>query len=349
MIDVEVPKIAKKPIVVYDTWQFGGWIKPLMIDTEHVSADFLETLGKQGVMISNKAGSINLNEIADDTVRYLTDGIAKYDKYDYSIIECLLADGTEIEFPDYTNFDGLRARPVLEIKNTAFQNIRFTGDFKMNNLEVVNDYEFQNSQFTGDFNCPNLLEVGNVAFLYSVFTGDFECQNLQEVGEYAFRNSNFTGDFNCPNLQEVGEYAFFLSEFTGSFNCQNLDTVGDGAFELSIFTGEFNCPNLQEVGEYAFANSQFTGSFNCQNLDTVGDGAFANSLFDGTFECPNLQTIGDRAFLYSIFDTITIGANATLGTGCIGAHSTEFIQDYADNGKQAGTYVWDGTHWIYQT
>ena len=89
----------------------------------------LDTLSKTGALISNKAGSINLNEIAADTVRYLTDGISKYDKYDYSIIECLLADGTEIEFPDYTNFDGLRACPVLEIKNTAFQNIKFTGDF----------------------------------------------------------------------------------------------------------------------------------------------------------------------------------------------------------------------------
>jgi lipid-binding SYLF domain-containing protein len=62
-----------------------------------------------------------------------------------------------------------------------------------------------------------------------------------------------------------------------------------------------------------------------------------------------LQTIGNNAFENSTFDTITIGANATLGTGCIGAHSEEFISDYEANGKLAGTYVWDGTHWIYQT
>jgi hypothetical protein len=233
-------------------------------------------------MISNKAELVNLNEIAD-TGRYLTDGISKYDKYDYSIIECLLPDGTEIEFPDYTNFDGLRACPVLEIKNTVFRYIKFTGDFVMDNLEVANDYDFYSSVFDGAFECPNLQEVGNNAFLYSVFTGDFECPNLQAVGNEAFRYSQFDGAFNCPDLQTVGRFAFLYSQFTG----------------------DFNCPNLQEVGEYAFANSTF--------------------------------------------DTITIGANATLGTGCIGAHSTEFIQDYADNGKQAGTYVWDGTHWIYQT
>jgi hypothetical protein len=62
-----------------------------------------------------------------------------------------------------------------------------------------------------------------------------------------------------------------------------------------------------------------------------------------------LDTVGNNAFENSTFDTITIGANATLGTNCIGAHSAEFISDYEANGKLAGTYVWDGTHWIYQT
>jgi len=63
-----------------------------------------------------------------------------------------------------------------------------------------------------------------------------------------------------------------------------------------------------------------------------------------------LTSVGDNAFYRSNFTTITIGANATLGTGCIGAHSAEFIQDYEDNGKLAGTYVWDEVtqHWIYQ-
>ena len=104
------------------------------------------------------------------------------------------------------------------------------------------------------------------------------------------------------------------------------------------------------VGDYAFYLSVFTGDFNCPNLQEVGDGAFYLSAFTGEFNCPNLKTIGQGSFLNSTFTKITIGANATLGANCIGAHSTEFIQDYADNGKQAGTYVWDaGTnHWIYQ-
>ena len=106
---------------------------------------------------------------------------------------------------------------------------------------------------------------------------------------------------------------------------------------------------MQEVGEYAFRDSNFTGDFNCQNLQEVGNSAFENSHFDGALNCPNLQTVGEYAFRNSNFTKITIGANATLGTGCIGAHSAEFFSDYEANGKLAGTYVWDGTLWIYQT
>ena len=193
--------------------------------------------------------------------RYLIDGISKYDRQTYTIIECLLPSGSEAVFPNYTYFLDDYRNPVDYINNSVFRNMKFYGNFYMNNLKKINDYEIENS----------------------VFQGFFRAQNVESVGQYAFRNSKFTGDFICPNLQSVGQYAF----------------------RNSNFTGDFDCPNLQEVGEYAFRNSNFT--------------------------------------------KITIGANATLGTNCIGDHSTEFIQDYADNGKQAGTYVWDGTHWIYQT
>jgi hypothetical protein len=107
---------------------------------------------------------------------------------------------------------------------------------------------------------------------------------------------------------------------------------------------------LQTVGVYAFSYSQFNGNFNCPNLQEVGNEAFYYSQFNGDFNCPNLQEVGRFAFRNSNFTKITIGANANLGTGCIGAHSAEFINDYAANGKLAGTYAWDaGTnHWVYQ-
>jgi len=297
----------------------------LMIDTEHVSVDFLETLGKQGVIISNKAGLVNLNEIAD-TVRYLTDGISKYDKYDYSIIECLLPDGTEIEFPDYTNFDGLRAWPVVEIKNMVFRNIRFTGNFVMNNLEVVNDFEFEQSFFDGIFEGIKIKSIGGYAFLYSNFSGSLNLPVCVEIRDYAFRNSKFTGNLDLPVCEQIGDYAFSDSNFTGSLDLPVCEYIGQKAFLYSNFSGELNLP----VCEY------------------ISDDAFQNSNFSGSLDLPVCEYIGDSAFYNSNFNSITIGANAVLGTDCIGAHSQEFIDDYTANNKKAGTYVWDGAHWIYQ-
>jgi len=190
--------------------------------------------------------------------RFVVDNISKYDRQTYSIIECLLPGGTEIEFPDYTYFFQDSNNPVDYINNTVFRNMKFYGNFYMNNLKKINDYEFENSQFTGDF----------------------DCQNLQTVGSYAFRDSNFTGDFDCPNLQEVGNAAFRYSQFNGNFNCPNLQTVGYQAFFSSKFTGDFKCPNLTSIGNYAFRDSNFNGSFNCPNLTNIGNYAFRDSTFD---------------------------------------------------------------------
>ena len=280
-----------------------------------------------GIHSSITGINTNIAQLQND-IRYLQDSICKYDKYDYAIIECLLPGGTEIEFPDYTNFDGLRAWPVVEIKNTAFQNIRFTGDFVMNNLEVANDYEFQSS----------------------IFTGNFEGEKINHVGYYAFYNSNFSGELDLPNCKFIGLRALRYSKFSGSLSLPVCTVIGDYALQYSQFSGSLNLPMCTKIGSYAFGNSVFSGSLSLPVCEQIGINTFRLSKFSGSLSLPVCKQIGYEAFYYSNFDEITIGANANLGTNCIGAHSTEFINDYTANNKLAGTYVWDaGTnHWIYQ-
>ena len=261
--------------------------------------------------------------------RYLIDGISKYDRQTYTIIECLLPSGSEAVFPNYTYFLDDYRNPVDYIENIVFRNMKFYGNFYMNNLKKINDYEFENS----------------------VFQGYFRAQNVESVGGYAFTNSKFIGNLNLPKCTIILDNAFRNSNFTGDFECPNLQAVGIDAFYLSVFDGNFNCPNLQTVGKEAFRNSQFTGNCNLQVCEYIDYSAFFYSLFNGTINLQVCEYVGDNAFNNSNFTTITIGANAELGTNCIGAHSAEFINDYAANGKLAGTYVWDaGTnHWIYQS
>jgi hypothetical protein len=103
-----------------------------------------------------------------------------------------------------------------------------------------------------------------------------------------------------------------------------------------------------EIRDLAFRYSDFNGSLDLPVCTYIGGYTFESSNFSGSLSLPLCEQIGGYAFGNSNFTQITIGANATLGTGCIGAHSSEFIADYSANGKQAGTYVWNGQHWIYQ-
>ena len=129
----------------------------------------------------------------------------------------------------------------------------------------------------------------------------------------------------------------------------NLEVVNDYDFERSIFNGIFEGEKIKIVRHRAFHYSNFSGELNLPVCEYISDDAFQNSNFSGSLDLPVCTYIGIEAFINSNFTQITIGANADLGSGCIGAHSAEFIDDYAANGKLAGTYVWDGQHWIYQT
>ena len=193
--------------------------------------------------------------------RYLVDGISKYDRQTYTIIECLLPSGSEAVFPNYTYFLDDYRNPVDKITLNIFQNIKFTGDFKMNNLEIANDYEFTNS----------------------IFNGIFSCDKVETIGIEAFRFSQFNGSFNCPNLTSIGNFAFELSVFTGYCTLPVCESIGRSAFRLSKFTGVFNCPNLTSIGDNAFLNSVF---------DTITIGANAN-LGTGCIGAHSAEFIAD--------------------------------------------------------
>ena len=141
------------------------------------------------------------------------------------------------------------------------------------------------------------------------------------------------------------------STFSGLLDLPKCIYIGEYALQYSNFSGVVSLPICNQIGSYAFGNSNFNGSLNLPVCTQIGNNAFRVSNFSGSLSLPVCEQIGYDAFYYSNFDEITIGANATLGTDCIGAHSTEFINDYTANNKLAGTYVWDEVsgHWIYQT
>ena len=260
--------------------------------------------------------------------RFLEDGICRYDRFEHKIVECLLPAGTEIEFPDYTYFLGNEMFPVYEIEPLIFQNIKFTGNFKMNNMKFIGDYEFQND----------------------IFTGDFEGGKIEHVGYYAFYNSKFTGELDLKNCKIIGNRALRYSTFSGLLDLPKCIYIGEYALQNSNFSGVVSLPVCTQIGSNAFGASNFNGSLNLPVCEQIGSNAFRVSNFSGELSLPMCTYIGNGAFYKSNFTTITIGANAELFTNCIGAHSTEFINDYAANNKKAGTYVWNSVsgHWIYQ-
>jgi hypothetical protein len=103
---------------------------------------------------------------------------------------------------------------------------------------------------------------------------------------------------------------------------------------------------LKRSGDLYYIDTPST--LNLSNCKFIEEYAFCDSKFIGKLKILNCKKIGQHAFASSEFSEITINDNVILERGCIGAHSEEFISDYEANGRQAGTYVWNGEHWIYQ-
>ena len=150
------------------------------------------------------------------------------------------------------------------------------------------------------------------------------------------------------NLEVVNDFEFEQSIFDGIFEGIKIKNIGANAFVYSIFSGSFNLPVCTYISGYAFYYSNFSGSLSLPLCTYIGDSAFVESNFSGSLNLPACTSVGYAAFNNSNFTQITIAANCIFYLDSFGAHSQEFLDDYNANGQLGGTYVWDGSHWIYQ-
>ena len=218
---------------------------------------------------SNNKLYANINEIVrymqelSDILynRYIQDNVSKYDKVTHTIVECFLDNFTEIEFPDYSYFKGIYLFPVEYIEDFIFENIIFTGNFKMDNLKIVSDGAFYYSNFSGTLSLPVCEQIGGSAFAYSNFSGELNLPVCKQIGNRAFEFSNFSGSLNLPACTYIGYNAFLNSNFSGSLNLPACEYIGYGAFYSSNFSGSLNLPVCTQIGGYAFLFSNFSLTF----------------------------------------------------------------------------------------
>jgi hypothetical protein len=163
------------------------------------------------------------------------------------------------------------------------------------------------------------------------------------IGENMFYNKQLANVDIPGSVVTIGKGAFASNRLLGVNIPDSAVVIGDYAFAgnklLSV-----TIPHLVfSIGEWAFANNHQLSCVTISNsVTTIGPYAFfANDLTYLTIP-GSVTAIGNSAFRNNRLISVTIGADVALGNI---AFDGNFTDVYADEGKQAGTYIYSSGCW----
>ena len=111
-----------------------------------------------------------------------------------------------------------------------------------------------------------------------------------------------------------------------SFSGVSVDAIGAGAFANNRLTSVVIPDSVTYIGMWAFGGNQLTSVDIPWSVTYIGPGAFANNPLT----------------------SITIPSGVYIADGwSMGAHGVSFLAFYEANGRQGGTYTFDGSAWSF--
>jgi hypothetical protein len=184
--------------------------------------------------------------------------------------------------------------------------------------------------------------LGIILIMTLFISGCVSKNASQNISENNYR-IEFENDFEIRLINNGTEIQ--IIEYRGSKSDVNIPSEIKGLPVTSIGSGAFvggltsiNIPNSIKIIEYrAFPVNNFTSVIIPDSVTFIGDQAFyMSSLLNSVIIGNNVKHIGNNAFQFNQLNSITIGANVTLGDD---SFDNGFEYEYNNNGKQAGTYV----------
>ena len=200
-------------------------------------------------------------------------------------------------------------------------------------------------------------------------------RHMNQVGVSAFRDNLITGELVIPDgFAHILSNAFRNNQITGVMLPNRAIIVGAESFRDNAITGELIIPDNANIHSSAFRDNAITSVIIGDDV-TVGIRAFQNNAItsviigDGVtvgahaFEGNAITsviigdgvTINNQAFISNPITSITIGDGVVIRCdiplrlfASMGSNGLIFNSVWEANGRQAGTYTFDGTTWILQ-
>ncbi|MDR2159316.1 MAG: leucine-rich repeat domain-containing protein [Treponema sp.] len=139
--------------------------------------------------------------------------------------------------------------------------------------------------------------------------------------EGAFERKHLTGVTIPNSVVSIGGSAFYSNELTRVTIPDSVTSIGDRAFSYNQLTGVTIPDSVTSIGRSAFANNKLTGVTIPDSVTSIEGGAFSDNPLSSVTLPANVELVHD---------------------GAGHAFPYDFDEYYDDNGKKAGTYVYEG-------
>jgi hypothetical protein len=224
---------------------------------------------------------------------------------------------SEITIPQ--TIDGL---PVTAIGDDAFDNKGLTGLILPEGLETIGFFSFTSNRLTSLI-IPDTVTKITGAFSNNLLESVVFPDNLIEIGTISFQANKLSAVTLPEKLEKIGQLAFASNQLTEIVIPDSVHTIDSGAFADNELRRIVLPNSLKELYTNIFINSYLTSLVIPDSVVLVAGG---------------LSSRGNK------ITTVTIGENVELEF--YGDPVDELFYDcYTGNGRQKGTYVFDGKKW----
>ena len=243
---------------------------------------------------------------------------------------------------------------VASIYFNAFRDNQLTDVVIPDGVTHIGAAAFAENQLTSVVIPDGVTYIGAAAFLENQLTSVVIPDGVTYIGYSAFLGNQLTSVVIPDGVTYIRMQTFLWNQLTSVVIPDGVTYIGEWAFAENQLTSVVIPDGVTYIGGSAFANNQLTSVVIPDSVTYIGEQAFLGNQLTSVVISDSVTTIRGGAFAFNHLTSITIPSGVDIAPPpgwalhiyTMGTHGDSFLAFYEANGRQAGTYTWNGMQWV---
>lgn len=194
---------------------------------------------------------------------------------------------------------------------------------------------------------PETVEtIGQLAFVWNDIKEIIIPDSVTSIGAAAFAANDISEVKISKNIEIIPDDLFRWNKISEVVIPDGITEIGDSAFRENKLTEIIIPDGVSKIGSYAFDYNNLGNIIIPVSVNEIGSGVFRGNNLTEVRIPDGVTEIRSLLFTDNTLTKITLGADVDIqDDNSFGDYGAEFKAFYDSNGKQSGTYNYDGTEW----